>query len=239
MRRIVAIAVMLCLCLCMTGCEGNSGDTSSSRSQSEPTSSKNSEWRRPVEYALVKDQLVGGYSCGENASEYSYDYIFFDDGGYIVIEPIGKRYTQDNSEAKFFLKDTIHGERIIVSITHEDGTEIELEATYSAIDTENNPFPGIRVSDEHFYSNWKNDIPSSPYYKYYEIEDFENFEIGKSTYRDIASELNNYFFIIYLTPTGDMSEVKTTDGKYIWIRYDENQVVTAIEVSDSPCEVYF
>ena len=189
--------------------------------------------RKKVDFEEVKEDLVGGY-CYADESIYSYNYLFFENGDYIIIDYEGERYTQNNSTVEYFLGCNQYEKKIIISLTREDGKQLELYTTSIGIDYDGAPVAGHKMPGEFRYNNSRME---SKGVVSYDSEIFKDVEVGKTTRRDLVKIAPGH--LVYITPIGDVSEYPLENGRYLRVMFDEELIVQSIEVVDSMCEVCF
>ncbi len=203
-----------------------------------------------VTFEDIKDEIVGGYSLGE-WSNYSYEFIFFENGNYIVIHNDSmEKLTQENTTPEYFIRDGEYGREILIRLTDKNNKTYDVWGTSLL----------MRCKDIGFMSAEKT-TPDS-YYKTtgkgtcaltkFQLSDFEHIVPGESNYRTmweaavarIKKNIPDFpprtlTFPVYLSPIGDVTDFPTEDGRYIRFLWNEDLTVKSIEVVDEVCEVYY
>lgn len=245
MKKRVILILSFVLLFLFCSCNGRYNDTSSNSSENsssletfentnESSITEETNELFEVSYEQVKSTLCGAYS--NMGSIYVYDLIFFENGDFIFIDPYSKKYTSEDSIVRYYLVQGEHGDAVQVSALREDGRKFEFIVYEKSTEiTDEYPIPSIK-SNTRLSDRLKEHVPQ----KYFTLGDFKNVKIGET--RIYASEFMNEKLFpseILLSSDGDIVDYPMSDGRHIWVKFDENQVVSSIEISDRLPNVYF
>ena len=233
MRNLI---IVFCLSLILLTSCSNMGDNSS-YNENETLINHNeiivTEIPQEISYERAKEILGDAYSY-ITPGVYSYNYIFFENGDYIIINfDTLERYTQENSSAKYFISKDEYGEFITVKLSHKNGTEWEIYATKGSVEYPDSFFIATRTNDTFTNIRKRNDVNR----KRYSLEDFKSVLVGETSYNDLWNAGLNP--LIYISPIGDIEEYPLEGGGYLRLMFDEKLIVKSIEIVDEMAEVYF